>query len=394
MKYKLYGDGIHDDAPAIQELLDERSSQVILPAPKSHYLIGKTLKIHGGQTLKLAPTTVVRLMDDVNASMLEDDDFNTVKYDICVDGGVWDMNNTNQQANPWHFAGPDGLTGWQRMEKLGYKKHGLSFPEIKTPFPVYTGFCMRFCRIHRFTLKNVTFRNPVCYAVQICWTEDFTVKDINFDFVTGAPKLWNMDGIHIDGGCKNGYIANLKGATYDDLVAITADDGVYGEIENIVVENLYAYGCHSAVRFLSHGLPVRNVRVSNVFGTYYRYTIGFTKYHGDENERGYMKNIIIENVVASNCIDPNEKKDMSSPIITIKGYIDLEDIYISNISREEGYSHKPMMKIDSGAKIDNLVLSNFKQVSCHGEPLEIFVNEGEVTNLTKTNFINKVAKKD
>ena len=32
--YKLYGDGIHDDAPAIQEMLDSGISAVILPVPE------------------------------------------------------------------------------------------------------------------------------------------------------------------------------------------------------------------------------------------------------------------------------------------------------------------------------------------------------------------------
>lgn len=48
--YTLYGDGIHDDYPAIQEMLDSGTSEVTLPAPEKNYLISKTLKIHGGQS--------------------------------------------------------------------------------------------------------------------------------------------------------------------------------------------------------------------------------------------------------------------------------------------------------------------------------------------------------
>ena len=40
----LYGDGIHDDYEAIQELLDSGSCQISLPAPKKLYSISKTLK--------------------------------------------------------------------------------------------------------------------------------------------------------------------------------------------------------------------------------------------------------------------------------------------------------------------------------------------------------------
>ena len=36
---KLYGDGIHDDTNAIQEMLDSKISLVELPVPKKHYCI-------------------------------------------------------------------------------------------------------------------------------------------------------------------------------------------------------------------------------------------------------------------------------------------------------------------------------------------------------------------
>ena len=42
---KLYGDGVHSDASAIQEMLDSGASEIYLPAPEKEYLIDKTLKI-------------------------------------------------------------------------------------------------------------------------------------------------------------------------------------------------------------------------------------------------------------------------------------------------------------------------------------------------------------
>ena len=43
MKHTLYGDGIHDDYPAIQEMIDSGVCEVSLPVPQKHYLISKTL---------------------------------------------------------------------------------------------------------------------------------------------------------------------------------------------------------------------------------------------------------------------------------------------------------------------------------------------------------------
>lgn len=34
--YTLYGDGIYDDAPAIQEMLDSGISSVVLPVPQKN----------------------------------------------------------------------------------------------------------------------------------------------------------------------------------------------------------------------------------------------------------------------------------------------------------------------------------------------------------------------
>jgi len=45
----LYGDGVRDDAPAIQSLLDSGVCEVRLPAPQKNYLIHETLKIHSNQ---------------------------------------------------------------------------------------------------------------------------------------------------------------------------------------------------------------------------------------------------------------------------------------------------------------------------------------------------------
>ncbi|MFQ9872304.1 MAG: hypothetical protein ACLRVT_04605 [Oscillospiraceae bacterium] len=70
----LYGDGIHDDQPAIQELLDSGCCEVALGVPKAHYLLGRTLKIHSFQTLRLPRYAVIRMADGANCPMLENAD--------------------------------------------------------------------------------------------------------------------------------------------------------------------------------------------------------------------------------------------------------------------------------------------------------------------------------
>ena len=109
-------------------------------------------------------------------------------------------------------------------------------------------------------------------------TENFTVQNIHFDYLEVSPKLWNMDGIHIEGGCKNGYIHNLSGTCHDDTVALTTEDLYRGDIENITVDGIYGRDSHSAVRLLSRANKLKNVHITNIYGTYYVAGIIISKY--------------------------------------------------------------------------------------------------------------------
>ena len=384
MKQILYGNGINDDYPAIQEMLDSGASEVILPEPQQCYMISKTLKIHGGQTLKLGRFTTIKLLPMSNCAMVEDDDFYTYKENICIDGGIWEMNNLEQEPNPYHFAGRDGKTTYDRYKEIGFD------PATSKAFPnLYTGMCMRFCRVKNLIIKNLTFKNPITYGAQFAYCEYFTIRDIIFDYTVGNPKLWNMDGVHIEGYCKYGTISNLKGACHDDLVAITSDDGLYGPIENIVVDGIFAERSHSAVRLLSHGIPVKNIKIANVYGSFYVYCIGITKYSGGEADRGYMKNIIIENVAACACEGTKDVPGGNFPFIWVEKGLDIDGLSIKDISREEKTYKTPLLKIDNGSKVEKLRLSDIYQKSYLDEKVPLLVFDGEAEISTKENIDNE-----
>ena len=386
-KFKLYGDGIHDDLPYIQNALDSGISCLELPAPKKNYLISGAIRIHGNQTLRMARTTVIRLMADANCVMLRDCDHMEWKENIVIDGGIWDMNNLEQDANPWWVAGKDGKTGYDR---LGVKRENAidCFKATTAPLETFTGHCMHFCRVKNFTFVNATFRNPVVYGIQVSYIDNFTFENINFDYVTTKFNFYNNDGIHLEGNCRNGVIRNIKGNCYDDMVALTADDGCcWGPIENVVIDGLWADRCHSAVRLLSHGEPVKNITIKNVFGGYFKYCIGITKYHGGPDERGVFSNIKIEKVFAHNCDGPrNPLTDMTGgvrPIICQQGYIDVDNLTISDCFREESETSQPFFVLDKESTIGTLRLINITQKNLTGKPLPFIVLDGEVKNKTE-----------
>ena len=67
--YTLFGDGVHDDTKAIQELLD-KGGEVVLPAPEAFYLVSKTLLIGSYTRLTLPRFAEIRLKDGSNCPIL------------------------------------------------------------------------------------------------------------------------------------------------------------------------------------------------------------------------------------------------------------------------------------------------------------------------------------
>ena len=65
-KYVLYGDGIHDDTDAIQELIDHSGCELSLPVPQENYLISRPLEIPSNFKLKLPRYAKIRLADGSN----------------------------------------------------------------------------------------------------------------------------------------------------------------------------------------------------------------------------------------------------------------------------------------------------------------------------------------
>ena len=70
-KYTLYGDGVHDDTDAIQEMIDSGACEVVLPAPADHYLISRTLMLPSDFRLVLPRYARIRLADGANCLMLQ-----------------------------------------------------------------------------------------------------------------------------------------------------------------------------------------------------------------------------------------------------------------------------------------------------------------------------------
>ena len=387
--YTLYGDGIHDDYPAIQEMIDCGLCEVTLPQPKKKYLISNTLILPSNFKLILPRYANIQLMPNSNCIMLqnkwrEKDNYvytqegrsklqnyaNRISADesdrcsnIEIIGGIWDFNNTNQMPNP--------------LKSLDFG-----------PTDSYTGFGFQFFNVENLKISSLTLKNPVTYGIDICITSHFLIEDVTFAYDKGNPLTVNMDGIHLDGNCHFGTIRNLHGATFDDCVALNAHEGVCGPITNILIDGIFAQKCHSAVRLLAAAEKLQNIHITNVFGSYYQYCIILEKYY-DVPVTEHVGGIVIDNIFAEKAPRTEDvfpyKNSYVFPLITIRDSI-ADNIIISNVFRTEHTIATPTVYVGENALIKSLSLYNVSQINNLEEKFPVIHNEGTIEKLTLLNI--------
>jgi len=297
--------------------------------------------------------------------MLQNYDTENGDKNITVTGGVWDFNNLEQAKNPIHFPFPNATNI--------FMPHHLN---------VYTGTVISFYNVKNLTLSHFTVKDPTTFAVTLNIVENFTAEDIAFDFNYGNPAAVNMDGIHLCGNCKFGVIRNIKGSCYDDMIALNADEGTPGPITDIQIDGLFSDDCHSAVRLLSADYPVERVNISNVYGSYYQYCIGITKYY--EGDNGYFDAIVLKNIFASKA----EFKPVYSlhgnvytswyPYIWVQSGLRVKNLSISEVYRKEKIGNVPTIQIDENVVIENLTLHNIVMENLLADPVPLIINKGVI----------------
>lgn len=405
--YKLYGDGIHDDTKAIQELIDSGVREVCLPEPEVKYIISAPLELPSNFKLKLPRYAEIMLAKDSNCVMLKNKTVTDVKKrknkgifdylnvfspdapceNIEVEGGIWNYNNLEQKTNPLLEKKEDGLWHWKACRKQ--IDNDIDSDDIDTIS--YNGYTFLFYNVKNLKISSLTLKDPITFAVTLDVVSFFTVDDITFDFNYGNPLACNMDGIHLNGGCHYGHITNLKGACYDDLVALNADEGPGAPITNITIDGIYATDCHSAVRLLSANYPVKNIHITNVYGTYFQYCIGITRYY-EPKTTGYYEGIVIDNVFASKA----ERYDVYNHIndfvyapIHFDDRIVVRDIKISNLHRDEYINPVSTFYVGTETVIERLMLDNISvENNTAAEDIPWIENNGEIKKLY-TNAIYK-----
>ena len=245
------GDGIVDDAPAINRVLAMPARPLVVHIPAGTYLIGETLKV-GSRTTIEADADARLVLSGAWAKkegdfLLANADPIEGNEDITIRGGVWDGN--------------------------AHDGHNVKNPDLFAK-NAWSGATLNFANVKKLSLSNMELANSVTFNIRMCRIDGFNIEGIIFS----ARRFgWNQDGLHFNGFCRNGRIENIravsKGQTNDDLLAFNADDSmvrienygmVCGPIENVTVKNVFAEDCHTAVRFLSVTSLISNVSIENM----------------------------------------------------------------------------------------------------------------------------------
>ncbi len=367
--FQLVGDGIHDDTQAIQALLDSKKGLVELPMPTSCYLISKPLRIYSYQELKFPRYARIKLAKGSNCAMLTNANKEAGDEYVTVCGGIWDYNNLEQARNPL-------IDNAQYLSQTDSMSYGLD--EEK-----YEGMPFIFFNIKHFTVKNLTLKDPVTFACSLDRVTYFTVENIVFDFNKGNPYPINMDGIHLNGNCHFGKIQNIRGATYDDMIALNADEGSDGPITNIEIDGLYAERAQSFVRLLTVKNEIRNIHIRNVYGTCFMYGIGITKFYYGAKTTGYYDNLTFDNIYISRG-EPVLHEDCHREGLDTFAIVDIDretvikSLHIADLYRHETHTPVPTIRIQEGAEIENLSLENSKSDTSLQSEFPFIQNDGEI----------------
>lgn len=143
-----------------------------------------------------------------------------------------------------------------------------------------------FFGIEQLTLQNLIIRDQRTFAVFV--TNWLRVNMENINILLTDNQQGNQDGLHFCGPGQFLTLRNIQGCSWDDFIALNADDGhsvydehgelvnngelgpyaSFGPITDVLIDGVVLDGAAQGIRFLSRKSRLDRVVVHNMIGTY------------------------------------------------------------------------------------------------------------------------------
>lgn len=249
------GDGVTDDAAAVQATVTAYR-HIYIPYTTGGVMIwGSPVVLPANETVTVDPRETIQLKSGANCALLRNltvtgSSSAATEDGITVDGGIWDGNMAQNPGK--NFPGSTVL---------------VLYSDPANPVQGLSGL-LDFVGCTHLTLRNLAVNNVSQFAVQVAGGHDDDISGITFS--TG------LDGLHINGPISFVRVANIRGSTGDDFVALNAWDWTYsgpfpsgGPITDFQISDLRPHSsAWCAVKMTTGtGANVSRVSVRDVVGS-------------------------------------------------------------------------------------------------------------------------------
>jgi hypothetical protein len=287
---------------AMQASLDAQDSLHIPARDRPYYLDGP-LVLKSRQRLTADAKAEIRLKPGCNSCMVRNEHIVgfadqpapadlTPDTDISIEGGIWTTLATS------HVEPNGNLRGASAKHNAVHGTHGVILLH----------------NVRRVTVRNITVRQSMAFAVHFGNARDFTVDGLTLD-------AHRRDGVHVSGPASEGVIRRVRGDSLDDPVALTAWDWKnyapsYGPIHHLVIEDVTGAPegtpAANAIRLLSgvkrfsdgrtlgcpiHDITLRRITDIREFKLYDQPNLELGRDNDFSVGVGTLKNIRFENLV-------------------------------------------------------------------------------------------------
>ena len=278
----VYTGGGTDDTDALQKVLDMAPEHGGVHLVMDGAALVRGLKLHSNTTIECVNSDCGFYMaDNANRPILSNYNWNILEittYNIALIGGTYNHNCAHQVH---HLS----------MEEFPFPPR----PESDGVYDEHLIYLMEFYGVENFSARDIHYRNQRCYTLTLGNFRNALVENCCVD--VGDQIMGHQDGFHFFGPGKFLTMRNLRGATGDDFINISADemDGI-SPITDVLIDGVTFDDTYQGIRMLSRGTGrIDRVTLRNIRGNYRTFAFSIIPcYHGDTF--GNFGDIFIENV--------------------------------------------------------------------------------------------------